>query len=330
MTPAAAEPQWPSPRIVYTRQYNIGLAGLERLHPFDSRKYGRAWAALRRQFGRRVEAVRVKPPRPVTRDELLRVHTPAYLDKLRDAAFVARVLELPPLRWLPGPLVDWAVLRRMRWGTMGTIVAARAAMAHGLAVNLAGGYHHASPDHGHGFSAYADVGLAIDDLRRAATLAESDKVVYVDLDAHQGNGVARTFESDPRVFVYDQYNAHIFPGDAKARRRIDCDVPLPHRCSEADYLHALRTKLPPFLDAVTRATGARLAVYNAGTDIYTGDQLGGMIVSAAGVLERDRFVLDQLVGRDLPALVVLSGGYSRESYQLVAGMVAHVIERWGR
>lgn len=323
-----ADSCWPSLRIVYARQYNIGLLGLERLHLFDSHKYGRASSQLRRRFGRRAAALRITPPRAVRREELLRVHTSGYLDRLRDPAFVARVLELPPLRMLPGRLVDWAVLRRMRWATMGTIVAAREAVVHGLAVNLAGGYHHASPNHGHGFSGYADVGLAVDDLHRSGALGESDKIVYVDLDAHQGNGVCRTFERDPRVLIYDQYNARIFPGDEHARRRIDCDVPLPHGCSEADYLHALTTRLPPFLDAVAGGGGVRLAVYNAGTDVYAGDQLGGMKVSASGVLGRDRFVLEQLISRRLPTLVLLSGGYSRESYRLVAEMVGYVIERW--
>lgn len=72
----------------------------------------------------------------------------------------------------------------------------------------------------------------------------------------------------------------------------------------------------------------RLAVYNAGTDVFVNDQLGGLNVSAPGVLERDRFVLEQLIARRLPTLVVLSGGYSRESYQLVAAMVGHAVERW--
>jgi histone deacetylase 11 len=322
-------PPWPTPRIIYSPRYNIGVAGIERLHPFDSRKYGRAWKLLRRRFGRRLTAFRVTPDRPVARDVLLRVHTPAYLDRLRDATYVARVVELPPLRYLPGLLLDRAILRPMRWATAGTVLAAREALAHGLAVNLSGGYHHARPDHGHGFSAYADVAIALHELRRGGALAEADKVVYVDLDAHQGDGVCRTVAADPRVLIYDQYNEFIFPRDAPARRRIDCDVPLPQGCHEADYLAALRAKLPRFLDSVTRGGSVRLAVYNAGTDVYIGDRLGGLNVSARGVLRRDQFVLDELTARHIPTLVVLSGGYSRESYQLVADMAGYVIEQWG-
>jgi histone deacetylase 11 len=213
---------------------------------------------------------------------------------------------------------------------MGTVIAAREAMEHGLAVNLSGGYHHASPDHGHGFSTYADVGLAVHTLRQSGRLGEKDKVVYVDLDAHQGNGVCRTFADDSRVFIYDQYNEDIFPMDVRAQRRIDCAVPIPFGCGEADYLAALRGRLPVFLNSVTRGGDVRLAIYNAGTDVYAGDRLGGMNVSAAGVLERDRFVLQELMQRRIPTAVVLSGGYSAESYRLVADMAAYVLETWGR
>jgi histone deacetylase 11 len=318
-----------SPKIVYSRHYNIGLFGLERLHPFDSRKYGRAWAVLRKKFGRRLDDYWLKPPRPIRRDELLHVHTEVYLRKLRDRKFLAAALEVRQLKFLHPWLTDRLVLRPMRWATMGTIIAAEAALEHGLAVNLSGGYHHASPDNGHGFSIYADVGLAVDHLRRNGRLSEADKIVYVDLDAHQGNGVCRTFVNDSRVFIYDQYNVFNFPFDQRAQRRIDCDVQLPFGCHEADYLDALRKKLPPFLDAVTRGGEVKLAIYNAGTDIYAGDKLGGMNVSAAGILKRDQFVLDELVSRGIPTAVVLSGGYSRESYKMVAEMVGFVLTKWG-
>jgi len=315
---------------VYSSQYNIGFFGVERLHPFDSRKYGRAWKELRRRFGRKLDAHWIRPGRPASREELLGVHTPEYLRKLKRSSFVAGVLEVPPLRFLAGWTVDYCILRPMRWATRGTIIAAEAALEFGLGVNLAGGYHHASPDDGHGFSAYADVAVAIQALRKSGRLTAEDKILYVDLDAHQGNGVCRCFFGDKRVFIYDQYNQHIFPMDVKAQRRIDCDVPVSGGCGEADYLSALRTRLPRFAEAVTRGGGVRLAVYNAGTDVFSGDQLGGLNVSASGVLERDKCVLEELVGRGIPTVVVLSGGYSRESYRLVTEMVAFVLERWDR
>ncbi|HEV8293155.1 MAG TPA: histone deacetylase [Tepidisphaeraceae bacterium] len=323
------QPAWPTPRIVYSRHYNIGFPGMQRLHPFDSRKYGRAWKVLLRRFGRQLSDRWIKPPRAAGYGELLAVHTQAYLRRLASAKFVAGVVEIPPLRFVPGWLVDWLILRPMRWATMGTLVAAQQALRHGLAINLAGGYHHAAPDHGHGFSAYADVGFAIASLRREGQLSETEKIVYVDLDAHQGDGVCRTFRDDSRVFIYDQYNREIFPMDVEAQRRIDCDVPMESGFADGQYLGALRNRLPGFLDSVMRGGNVRLGIYNAGTDIYVDDQLGRLRVSAAGVLERDQFVLQELVARRIPTVVLLSGGYSRASYRLVAAMVQYVIQTWG-
>lgn len=335
MAPVEHQPSPPAiaPRVVYSRRYDIGFFGLERLHPFDTRKHSRAYALLRRRLGRsKLNQVTLAPPRPLTEDELLAVHTPQYLRRLREPAYLARALEVPPVARIPAWLTDWCVLRHMRWSAMGTLVAAREAVRGGcgLAVNLSGGYHHAGPDRGEGFCVYNDVALAVDDLRRSGALSNSDRVAYVDLDAHQGNGVCRAFLADPRVFILDMFNRSIYPaGDAEARRRIDCAVPLPHGCAAGRYLADLRAALPPFLDAVTKSARVGLAVYNAGTDVYEGDALGGMRVPAEGILERDRFVIEQLAGRRLPTVMLLSGGYSPESYRLVADTVEWVLRRWG-
>jgi histone deacetylase 11 len=319
----------PSPRIVYSRHYNFGFPGLQRLHPFDFRKYGRTWSALRKRFGPQLERYREKPYHPATHLELLEVHTPAYLEQLHNSKFLAGALEVPVLRKLPWWITDWLILRPMRWATLGTLMSSYLALKHKLVVNLGGGYHHASADDGHGFSIYADTAIAIEDLRQSRRLRDEDTVAYIDLDAHQGDGVCRRFANDPRVFIYDQYNSTIFPMDAEARRRVDCDVPLGPRCSDTEYLSALRSRLPMFLDSITRGGHVKLAIYNAGTDISIDDQLGGLAVSACGVLERDKFVLTELVNRRIPTMVLLSGGYSRDSYQMVAAMVAFVIETWG-
>ncbi len=241
---------------------------------------------------------------------------------------MARVLEISALGYLPGWMTDRIILRRMRWATKGTIVAAEAALEDGLAINMGGGYHHASRDDGHGFSAYADVAIAIESLRTIGKLTQDDRIVYIDLDAHQGNGVCRTYFNDRRVFIYDQYNRHIFPLDIKAQRRIDCDVALDGGCQEGDYLAALEKRLPVFLDGVTHGGRVSLAVYNAGSDVFVEDQLGGMYVSAQGIRKRDQFVLHQLMDRRIPTLVVLSGGYSQQSYQLVADLAGYVLEMW--
>ncbi len=136
------------PRVVYSRHYNIGFYGLERLHPFDSRKYGRAWKLLLRHFGAALKKFHVRTDRPASRDELLLVHSVDYLSQLRNPGYVARALEVAQVQYLPRWAIDWHILRPMRWATRGTILAAQAALEHGFAVNLSGGYHHARPGRG--------------------------------------------------------------------------------------------------------------------------------------------------------------------------------------
>lgn len=315
-------------KIVYTRRYNIGLPGLERLHPFDSQKYGRAWRAI----GRAGRAVRdrawVGVPRPVSAVDLATVHDRAYLERLRDPHELARVLELPFVRRLPGWAVRWAILRPMRWAVAGSLVAAREAMTFGLAVNLSGGYHHAKPDCGEGFCAFNDVAYLIHGLRAEGRLGPGDRVAYVDLDAHQGNGVCHHFRSDSRAFIYDVFNPHIYPSyDREARGRIDKPVPLPARCTGREYLRLLELTLPGFLDSVGRSERIGLAIYNAGTDVFEGDTLGGLALSAEDVLGRDLYVIDQIRARSIPTVMLLSGGYSRESYRLVANTVTALLRR---
>jgi hypothetical protein len=114
------------PRLVYRASYNIGFFGFERLHPFDSRKYGRAWSTLRRRWGRRfLSQITLKPRRPVSCGELLHVHSPAYLSKLRNSTYLAVALEVPIVKRAPGWLIDRRVLRPMRWAAAGTILAQR-------------------------------------------------------------------------------------------------------------------------------------------------------------------------------------------------------------
>ncbi len=315
------------PRLIYSPRYNIGFYGLEKLHPFDSRKYGRAWKLLRERFGKRLAEMHVRPRRQANWQELLRVHSGEYLLKLKKSAYVARALELPQLQRLPGWMLDWHVLRAMRWATKGTIVAAEESVEFGLAINLSGGYHHASPGRGEGFSIYADVGVAVADLREQGRISKDARVVYIDTDAHQGNGVCRTFMDDRRAFVFDIFNSQIYPADPQARQRIDCEIPIDSSCTDTEYMRQLETKLPGFLDSVSKSE-VGIAFYNAGTDVFAGDPLGFLNISAKAILKRDLFVVSELRKRGIPTVMVLSGGYTKESYRLVADSVTELLDQF--
>ena len=313
------------PRIIYSPKYNIGFYGLEKLHPFDSKKYGRAWKVLRKTFGKRLNEIRVKPRRQVSWKELLRVHSGEYLLKLKESAYVARALEVAPLAKLPAWMIDWHVLRPMRWATRGTVIAAEQALQHGLAINLSGGYHHASPGRGEGFSIYSDAGVAVASIRADGLIDEDARVLHIDTDAHQGNGVSRTFMNDSRAFLFDIFNHRIYPADPDARKRVDCEIPVSSSTTDSEYLGELEAKLPGFLDSVGRQN-VGIAFYNAGTDIFASDPLGQMSISADAILKRDLFVVGELRKRNIPTVMVLSGGYTKESYRLVADSTIELIK----
>lgn len=132
---------------------------------------------------------------------------------------------------------------------------------------------------------------------------------------------------DARVFIFDMYNGTIYPWyDTPARPRIDCDVRLDGSCDEKGYLGELNDRLPGFLDSVGQAQPVGLAIYNAGTDVFRDDPLGGLDLSADGVLQRDLFVVGELQRRGIPTLMLPSGGYTPVSYRLLADSVIQILE----
>jgi histone deacetylase 11 len=307
------------PRIVYHRRYNLGFPGAQRMHPFDLRKYARAWRVLRGELGPRLNELHLSVAAPVGDDPLRLVHTADYLASLRQSGVVAQAIEVPALRRAPWWLLERFVLEPMRWAAAGTILAGRAALIDGLVFNLGGGFHHARPDRGEGFSIYNDIAVMIAVLRHEGHLAADSRIACIDLDAHLGNGVAWCFWDDPRVFLFDMHNGSIYPvHDAPARERVDCLVPLAPGTGGAEYHRLLRERLPGFLDSICRTAPLALAVYNAGTDVLAGDPLGGLELSLDDCLARDLYVLQLLRQRGVPTVMLTSGGYTAQSYQAIA------------
>jgi histone deacetylase 11 len=304
--------------LVYSPRYNITAFGLERLHPFDSRKYRRIHDWLIRQ-GLRLAGDFVTP-RPCTHAELLRIHTSEYLRSLRDRRILAEILEVPVLRFLPGWLIDWRVLRPMRWATGGTLLACRLALEKGLAINLGGGYHHASGNRGGGFCAYADVPLALLTLRQEGRLGSA---LVVDTDAHQGDGTADALRPSPWVHVLDFFEFDLFPWPKAVE---DVAVPLPPRTNGAEYLDALHEHLPAALDRFR----PDLVVYNAGSDVLWSDPLSHLMLTAEEMAERDLLVATAARERGLPLAMVLSGGYGPASWEAHARAIEGILARFDR
>ncbi|MGE3819833.1 MAG: histone deacetylase [Isosphaeraceae bacterium] len=304
--------------IVYHPRYNFSAFGLERLHPFDGRKYQRIHDALIARGPRRARDFR--RPSQVSQGDLLKIHTPEYLRSLRNAGNLAHVLELPIVRRMPGWMIDWRILRPMRLATGGTILACRLALERGIAINLGGGFHHAGAEWGGGFCVYADAPLASKVLHDAG---EVRRVMVVDLDAHQGNGTAAIFRNWPWATIFDLYQENLFPLHKEPE---DYPIPLAPGMTGSAYLEIVRLALPIALEEVQ----PDLLIYNAGSDPFLGDPLAGLRLTASDLAERDLAVIHAARARSLPVAMILSGGYSSESWRIHADSIEGILTRFDR
>ncbi|KAH7937155.1 hypothetical protein HPB49_008185 [Dermacentor silvarum] len=198
--------------------------------------------------------------------------------------------------------------------------AARLALDHGWAIHLGGGFHHASAHRGGGFCCYADITLAVRELQRHGNIKH---VIVVDLDAHQGNGYARDFLGDKDVYIMDVYNRAIYPGDEYAKGAIRRKVELRPGTSDEAYLKLVDDHLQMALAEFD----ADLVVYNAGTDVLSGDVLGHLNISEKGVVQRDELVFRRVRKQGLPVVMLTSGGYQRQSARVIAHSVLNLCRR---
>ena len=210
-----------------------------------------------------------------------------------------------------------------RYATAGTLLAARQALDSSIVFNIGGGFHHAFSDHGEGFCFFADAAFALETLRAEHKISPTDKVLMIDLDAHRGNGFTSFYEKDKSVSIFDLYNMQVYPG-LKQGEPDDFPFIIPLRAglNSDEYLKTLKAELPLFLDSNPHPT---LAFYNAGTDIVATDKLGALNVSYDAVNERDRFVVDLLREKNIPTVIMTSGGYSNDSYKLIADLASYLI-----
>jgi len=232
-------------------------------------------------------------PLPAPRRWLELVHTPRY-----HRAFARGELNPQEQRRIGLPATT-PLVQRTWLAVGGTVLTARLALRHGVACHLAGGTHHAFPDHGSGFCIFNDCAVAARVLL-AEDLVRS--VMVIDLDVHQGDATAAIFAEDPRVTTLSVHCASNFP----LRKQIsDHDLPLDDGLEDDDYLRAIGDLIPDLLDQVR----PDLVLYNAGVDPHRSDRLGRLCLSDSGLLNRDRLVLDTCLRRGIPIATVIGGGY---------------------
>jgi acetoin utilization deacetylase AcuC-like enzyme len=277
-------------RVSYTPAY---YADIGEGHVFPIRKFEMVRDRLLGE-GTLAPAEIVEPRQAAVEDVLL-VHTEDYVTRLRAGALTPREIRRLGLPW------SKALVRRSFLATAGTIATARFALEDGIASNLAGGTHHAFPDHGEGFCVLNDVCVAVRVLRREGLIR---RAAVVDLDVHQGNGTASIFADDAEVFTFSMHGAKNYP---LFKQRSSLDVELPDGTADDEYMEALARHLPRVF-----AHAPDIVFYLGGADPYAGDKLGRLALTITGLRARDKFVLRECRERGLPVATVMSGGYAAD------------------
>src|SRR5580698_10703846 len=302
-------------KLVYSDDYYLPIGA----HVFPAEKYRRIHERLL-ETGTAESSDFVTPQLASDQDVLL-VHTPQYVNKLKTGTLSAREeleLEVP---YSP------ELVRAFWLAAGGSILAADCALKNHIAFNIGGGFHHAFPDHGEGFCMIHDVAVAIRRMQRDHKIT---RAMTVDCDVHQGNGTAAIFAGtripggplpstsasvlSPAVTTRSSHTGDVFTISLHQENNYpvskppsSIDVNLPDGIGDDDYLAWLDNALSSGL----RQFEPELICYIAGADPYREDQLGGLSLTMEGLKRRDELVFRVVRARDIPVTVTFAGGYAR-------------------
>lgn len=229
--------------------------------------------------------------------DILAVHTKEYYDSLINLTIDRRAA-----RKIGFPLSEALIERELRIA-QGTIEGSEYAMKHGIAMNIAGGTHHAYTDRGEGFCMFNDQAIAARYL--LGNYPQLEKILIVDLDVHQGNGTAEIFQNDNSVFTFSMHGAGNYPFK---KEKSDLDIPVPDDSGDKVYLRKLKETLPNLIEEQQ----PDFIFYLSGVDILATDKLGRLNCTVEGCKERDRYVLQFCHDLKIPVQVSMGGGYSPE------------------
>ncbi|MDO7615049.1 MAG: histone deacetylase [Flavobacteriaceae bacterium] len=235
-------------------------------------------------------------PKPIDLSIIERVHEPEYIKKLRSLT-----LNKSEARKIGFPLSKELIEREIIIAG-GTIQGSMKAFETGIAMNIAGGTHHAFKGHGEAFCLLNDQAIAAQYLLDKKLV---DRILIVDLDVHQGNGTAEIFQSNPNVFTFSMHGQKNYPFH---KEQSDLDIALEDDCNDADFLRILKKTLPDLI-AKTRPD---FIFYLCGVDVLKTDKLGRLGLTIAGCKQRDVFVLELCKKNNIPVQCSMGGGYSKE------------------
>ncbi len=283
-------------KLIYDHRYDLNLGD----HVFPSQKYRLVYESLL-QSGI-ADSSDFLAPAPATDEDVLRVHTSAYVRKLKTAT-----LSRAELQQLEIPYSQ-ELIKACWLGAGGSILAGHRALQDGWSANIGGGFHHACPDHGEGFCVIHDVAIAI---RRLQSGGAIERAMVIDTDVHHGNGTATIFAGDDDVFTLSIHQMHNYPF---IKPPSTMDINLPDGVEDEAYL----TILEEHLQKAFSHFSPQIIYYVAGADPYREDQLGGLALTMEGLARRDALVMDYARKYKSPLVITLAGGYARQVQDTVA------------
>ena len=267
-------------------------------HRFPMRKY----SLLRESVAAELPRVNFQEA-PHTSDGVLALaHHPNYIHRVTSGALTETEQKQIGFPW------SHEMVERSRRSTGATIAACRAAIEEGVAVNLAGGTHHAHADFGQGFCVFNDAAVA---ARLMQAERRVSRVAIIDLDVHQGDGTASILAHDESVFTLSMHGERNYPF---TKAMSDLDVALPDETGDHDYL----ARLDGALSAMFERFSPQLLIFLAGADPYEGDRLGRLSLSMEGMAARDAAVMQVAKAHSLPVAIAMAGGYGRTIEDTVA------------
>ncbi len=243
-----------------------------------------------------LQAEEILAPDLIAPADIRLVHTAEYWEQVAAGTLPSSAIRRLGLPW------SEALVRRSRASAQGTLSAARIAIGSRIAINLAGGTHHAFPNRGEGYCVLNDIAIAIRCLQRDGWM---QRMAIIDCDVHQGNGTAAVFAGDPDVFTFSIHGAKNYPL-VKVPGCLDID--LADGTGDNTYLEDLE-------GAVTKTLAdfrPGLVFYLAGVDPHEGDRLGRLRLTHAGLRRRDELVLRACRDANIPVAITLGGGYGKD------------------
>lgn len=233
--------------------------------------------------------------------ELLRAHDFDYIRRTTEGKLTPDEVKRIGFPWSP------ELVERSRRSTGATLAAARAALVDGVAVNLAGGTHHAQRGDGEGFCVFNDTAVASLSLLNERLIVQA---AVIDLDVHQGNGTAAILSHEPRVLTCSLHGEKNFP---LRKSPSDLDIELPDGCGDSEYLAAVEDALVLIADRCT----PQIVFYIAGADPFEGDRLGRLKITKSGLRQRDEMVLQWCRQRKVAVAICMGGGYASDVADIV-------------